>query len=223
VSKTFATQVFWMGRLPLQTGKRYKLKLLTQETQAEIVAVERVFNAATLTNETRQEVHRHEAAQLVWRTLRPVAFETPDLAEHLSRFVIVDGYEISGGGIITEVRIPEQAQATDWSEPVLPAQRGDHTRLQAGLVALYGPQAQATADALERLLLDEGRLPLRLPVDDLPALGAWVARLLDQGYCLILTHATASEAPPDAHHNWQHTTQMPTPQSLRLLIQDSLF
>jgi hypothetical protein len=185
------------------------------------VAVERVFNAATLTNESRDEVHRHEAAQLVWRTLRPVAFETPDVAEHLSRFVIVDGYEISGGGIITEVRAP--ARTTDPAEPVLPTRRVEHTRLHAGLVALYGRHAQAAADALERLLLDEGRLPLRLPVDDLPALGAWVSRLLDQGYCLILTHATASEAPPDAHHNWHHITDLPTPQALRQLVEDSLF
>src|SRR2546430_3898897 len=41
-------KVFWMAKAPLQVGSRYRLKLVTQNVECEIVAVGKVIDAATL-------------------------------------------------------------------------------------------------------------------------------------------------------------------------------
>ena len=45
---------------------------------------------------------RHDVADLVLETRQPVAFDLIADSEATGRFVIVDGYDVAGGGIIVE-------------------------------------------------------------------------------------------------------------------------
>jgi len=47
-SNRFKARLFWMGKRNLSIGERYKLKLTTQELDAEIVSVEKIIDASTL-------------------------------------------------------------------------------------------------------------------------------------------------------------------------------
>ena len=44
----FTARIFWLGRTPLAAGRRYKLKLVTQEVECEIKSIEEVVDASTV-------------------------------------------------------------------------------------------------------------------------------------------------------------------------------
>src|SRR5688500_4475932 len=106
----FKARVFWLGRNPFRKGKLYKLKLATQEVDCEIENIDRVIDASTLETISRKEkelfVGRHEVAELSIRTKRAVAFDAHSEIVPTGRLVIVDGYEVSGGGIIAPATSP---------------------------------------------------------------------------------------------------------------------
>ena len=47
-SNRVRAKVFWIGREPLAKGERYRLKLVTQDVECEVVSVQNVIDAATL-------------------------------------------------------------------------------------------------------------------------------------------------------------------------------
>jgi bifunctional enzyme CysN/CysC len=107
----FKARLFWMGRAPMAADKAYKLKLATQEVECQIEAIERVLDSSTLETLARTEpwVGRNEVAELTLRTKRPIAFDTHAEIIPMGRFVIVDGLEVSGGGIITADNYPRRS------------------------------------------------------------------------------------------------------------------
>lgn len=100
VSSKFKANVFWMGKQPLVRGKTYKLKIATQQVPVMLSEIVSVMNASELSTAKKPHVDRHEVAECIFETMKPVAFDAVgDIAE-TGRFVVVDNYEISGGGII---------------------------------------------------------------------------------------------------------------------------
>jgi bifunctional enzyme CysN/CysC len=98
----FQANVFWMGKDPLTLNKEYKLKLGTGKSYAKIRAIERVLDASSLkSNEKKLQVDRHEVAECEIETVKPIAYDTISDCEATGRFVLLDNYEIAGGGIIT--------------------------------------------------------------------------------------------------------------------------
>ena len=60
-SNRFKARIFWMGKRNLAVGQRTKLKLTTQELDAEIVSIERIIDASTLGHPPRRSrLHREE-------------------------------------------------------------------------------------------------------------------------------------------------------------------
>jgi bifunctional enzyme CysN/CysC len=106
----FKARVFWLGREPLRKGRSYKLKLATQEVECEIDAIERLIDSSTLETIVRAEgfVGRNEVAELYLRTKRPVAFDVHSEIIPTGRFVIVDGFEVAGGGIVAADNYPRR-------------------------------------------------------------------------------------------------------------------
>ncbi|MCY4484151.1 MAG: GTP-binding protein [Spirochaetaceae bacterium] len=108
VGTTFRCNLFWLGRNPLVPGKRYRLKLATTRVGVHVKEIVQVMDAATLEHsETaghKGHVGRHEVAECVLETQNPIAFDLGIGAEFAAtgRFVLVDEYEIAGGGIVTE-------------------------------------------------------------------------------------------------------------------------
>ena len=95
--------VFWLGQRPLEVGRSYTLKLGTARVSVHLEHIERVLDASTLDAETdRTTVVRNEVADCVLRLRHPIAFDrAADLAA-TSRFVIVDNFSISGGGVVRD-------------------------------------------------------------------------------------------------------------------------
>ncbi|MBF0123543.1 MAG: adenylyl-sulfate kinase [Candidatus Omnitrophica bacterium] len=103
VSTRLRANIFWMGHASLVKGKSYKLKLATSRVQARLVDIVRVLDAAELKGaQDKKEVERHDVAEIILETARPVAFDVITDNEGTGRFVLVDNYEIAGGGIILE-------------------------------------------------------------------------------------------------------------------------
>ncbi len=99
----FKANIFWMGKKPLQYGKKYKLKIGTKKVDLFLENIESVLDASSLEKSNgRKEIYRHEVAHCVLKTTNPVSFDLVDEVKTTSRFVIVDGYDIAGEGIITE-------------------------------------------------------------------------------------------------------------------------
>ena len=101
-SNLFKANLFWMGRSDLVKGKKYKLKLTTQEVECEIFSIDKVIDASSLeTIEAARAVKINDVAEVVIKTKQLVCFDEFKDNQNTGRFVIVDGYDVSGGGIIS--------------------------------------------------------------------------------------------------------------------------
>lgn len=109
VTNLFKANLFWMGKNNLVTGKKYKLKLTTQEVECEIKSIEKVIDASSLdTIFDAQAVAINDVAEVVIKTKQAVAFDTFSDNQNTGRFVLVDGYDVSGGGIISSAEQAEE-------------------------------------------------------------------------------------------------------------------
>lgn len=98
----FKANIFWMGKENLVAGKKYKLKLTTQEVECQVQAIEKVIDASTLeTVLGASAVATNDVAEVVIETRQLVAFDLFADNQTTGRFVLVDGYDVSGGGIIS--------------------------------------------------------------------------------------------------------------------------
>lgn len=103
VGTRLRVNLFWMGHAPLIKGKRYKLKLAAARVQAQLVSILSIIDATELTTvSNKQQVDRHDVAECIVETLKPVAFDRASENPGTGRFAIVDNYEIAGGGIILD-------------------------------------------------------------------------------------------------------------------------
>jgi bifunctional enzyme CysN/CysC len=108
----FTARIFWLGRTPLAAGKRYKLKLVTQEVECEIKSLEEVVDASTVqTIAGADAVRTNDAAKVIIHTRRPVAVDLFERIPTLGRLVLVDGFDVAGGGIVVDV--PERFAAAN--------------------------------------------------------------------------------------------------------------
>lgn len=104
----FRARVVWLGREPLMPGKRYKVKLSTGEFQAEISKIEQVISTDDLSQVSGQQIERNGVGEVIIRARGVISLD--DFADNhrTGRFVIVDGYDVAGGGIIDLQDIPDQ-------------------------------------------------------------------------------------------------------------------
>ncbi|MDS0524773.1 GTP-binding protein [Clostridium sp. SHJSY1] len=103
VSNSFRANIFWMGKNDLVKGKKYKIKLTTQEVEGEIESIVRVIDASSLdSNKENTKIVLNDVAEVIVKTNENVAFDKFSDSSATGRFVIVDGYDVAGGGIITQ-------------------------------------------------------------------------------------------------------------------------
>jgi bifunctional enzyme CysN/CysC len=167
----FKARLFWLGRQPFRKGRTYKLKLATQEVECSIDSFQRVLDASTLQTierpDSEAQVARHEVAELTLHTKRPVAFDAISEIVPTGRFVIVDGFDVAGGGIIVDDNYPRRTADSQhksaniyWSHgKVTPAQRAvrnGHSGYVVWLTGLSGSGKSTLATELERQLFNLG-------------------------------------------------------------------
>lgn len=103
LSSRFRVNIFWVGKFPLIKNKNYKLKIGTLRITVKLAKILNIIDAAELNIDTfKEQVERHDVAECILETVKPIPFDPISQMEMTGRFVIVDNYEISGGGIIQE-------------------------------------------------------------------------------------------------------------------------
>lgn len=115
-TNVFRGHLFWLGREPLAVGRRYKLKLNTLEVPVEVQSIDRVIDVDDLTLKEGAEsdgaaiVERNGIAEVVMRSQAMLALDAFSDNPQIGRFVLVDGYDIAGGGIVNMRGYPDQRQ-----------------------------------------------------------------------------------------------------------------
>jgi sulfate adenylyltransferase large subunit len=102
VTDNFKASVFWMGKAPLKIGGKYKLKLATFSSEATIEEIYGLIdseNLAPIAGATQMSFN--EVAELKIRSKVPLALDLFQDHKVTGRFVLVDGYDVAGGGIVT--------------------------------------------------------------------------------------------------------------------------
>lgn len=167
---SFKARLFWLGRQPFAQGKTYKLKLATQEVECSIESIQKVIDASSLQTVTRNDgtVARHEVAELTLHTKKPIAFDVHNEIAATGRFVIVDGFDVSGGGIIAADNYPRRTHDANtkslniyWSRGKINAAqreaRNGHLGCVVWLTGLSGSGKSTIATELERELFSLGQ------------------------------------------------------------------
>jgi bifunctional enzyme CysN/CysC len=109
VSTAFRANVFWLGRKPLERGRRYQLRVATREVDCEVATIHRIIDTMDLAQQQGSSVvNKNQVAELTIRAKTPVAFDLSASFEATGRFVLVDEYDIAGGGIVTELLHDDQ-------------------------------------------------------------------------------------------------------------------
>lgn len=104
VSTAFKANLFWLGKRPLEEGRRYLLRVVTKEVECEVAAIHRIIDTMDLSQQQGSKtVIRNQVAELTLRAKAPIAFDLSSSFEATGRFVLVDDYDIAGGGIVTEM------------------------------------------------------------------------------------------------------------------------
>ncbi len=170
VSTAFRSNIFWLGRRPIERNRKYLLRLSTREVEAEVAAIHRIVDTADLDQRTGgTAVAKNQVADVTIRTKSPIAFDLSSTFEATGRFVLVDEYDIAGGGIVTEFVKDEQEFLRDearrrdiaWVKGEVKADdRAQRYGHRAALVLLCGGRhvgKSFLARKLESLLVAEGR------------------------------------------------------------------
>ncbi len=110
VAKRLRVSLFWLGKEPMSMGKPYTIKLGTARMRFQVEQVLRVMDASRLEDESSKvQVSRYEMAECILNLDQPIAVDRADFLPGTSRFVVVDGYEIRGGGIVLEDLVDSEA------------------------------------------------------------------------------------------------------------------
>lgn len=173
VSTRLRVSLFWLGHEPLTTAKTLILKLGTAREKAQIETIHKIIDASDYSAQNGSDTHQiqhHDVAEVTLRLAHPIAFDTSDKLPDTSRFVLVDEYEIRGGGIVLEALPDEVSELRDevslrnqkWIRSnVTMEQRYEKYNQKSALVVITGPKGigrKRLASLLERQLFEDGKL-----------------------------------------------------------------
>jgi bifunctional enzyme CysN/CysC len=146
------------------------LKLGTARVKAQIEKINRVIDASNYANNSgKDQIDHHDVAEVILRLQRPIAFDLSETLSDTSRFVIVDDYEICGGGIVLEALSDEQTWIRDnvylreskWIRSEITTEdRADRYNQKPVLVIITGEQGvgrKRVARMLENRLFRDGK------------------------------------------------------------------
>jgi bifunctional enzyme CysN/CysC len=176
-TNVFRARLFWLGKQPLTRGHTYTLKLCTRQIPVEVQSIDRVIDTTNLSASAADQVERNAVAEIVLRTRAMLALDSFSDNPRTGRFVLVDGYDVVGGGIINMEGYPDQRQqitvrSTNVSvvaHGVTEAMRTHQNRHSGGvlwLTGLSGAGKSTLAIELEMRLFKEGYLVYVLDGDN---------------------------------------------------------
>ena len=170
VGTTFRVNLFWMGRQPMIRDRKYKLKLGTVEVPVWLREVTSVLDASDLASvANKEQVDLYDVGDCILETFKPIAYDRIMDVAVTGRFVIVDNYEIAGGGIIVEPIAEERSLVEEhirtrdraWERTgITPTMRSGRYDQRSTLVVIVGSSDSSIvriARRLEERLFERGR------------------------------------------------------------------
>jgi bifunctional enzyme CysN/CysC len=170
VGNRIKVNLFWLGRQSMVRGKDYLLKVGTAKVPVRIEEITKVIDASNLENEVKDSIDRHDVAECILRAQKPVAYDLAHEIAQTSRFVIVDNYEIAGGGIILKDLEDDSAWLRDkvivrnnkWeNSSISKEERAEKYGQKQALICITGQKdvgKKTIAKELERRLFNDGRI-----------------------------------------------------------------
>lgn len=161
--------LFWLGREPLQKGKKYLFRLGTARVDIEVERFIRIIDASTLETRDQDQVERNDVAECIFKLDQLTAFDLAADVPETGRFVIVDNYEISGGGVVLDMVEDRQAaisaraqeRNTRWEAAISDEERAERYNQKPCLVLISSQSnndlRKTAAKGLERKLFSEGK------------------------------------------------------------------
>lgn len=159
-SNAFDANVFWLGKEPLKKGKKYKIKIATEEAEIEIAKIKNVIDAVTLEHIADAEyINKNDVAEVVIKSKTTLSFDKFNKNEAMGRFVIIDEYNTTGGGIILG-KAEEVLGNNSETESLIDLQERENKFGKTGKViwitGLNGKANSEIAARLEKRLFDSG-------------------------------------------------------------------
>lgn len=163
----FRARIFWLGHEPMTLGKSYKLKLGTLEAPVTVQSIERIIDTSDLSNSSAPQVERNQVAEVILRSRRMLALDAFTDFPSTGRFVLVEKYDIAGGGIISMQGYADQrdlitsrgtniTRVADGITEEARAFRNGHKGGVLWFTGLSGAGKSTLAMALEKRLFEKG-------------------------------------------------------------------
>ena len=162
--------IFWLGKSPLVRDKEYIIKIGTVKMPMRLEEIQGVMDASNLQTIKKDMIERNDVAECLFVLKKAVAFDQVDQIAATSRFVIVDDYEIAGGGIIlgslednqSWVRSKIYRREEKWEKSDIPREeRTDKYRQRPMLILITGKRdagKKPLAKKLEQHLFGDGHI-----------------------------------------------------------------
>lgn len=170
VATRLRVSLFWLGKHPMLPKKQYILKLGTARVKAQIETIHRIIDASDYsTINNKNQIEHHDVAECTLVLSHPLALDLSETMTDTSRFVIVDDYEIWGGGIVLEAMRDESAELLEevvtrdrkWVKTnVTMSQRAERYNQRPTLLIVTGQKGAGRkrfASTLERQLFEGGK------------------------------------------------------------------
>ncbi|MDR3170215.1 MAG: GTPase [Treponema sp.] len=141
VGTKIKANLIWLGETPLVFNKDYLFKLGSAKTTAMLEKID-CFLGESSHGESVQEIselRRHECGSVVLSLAHPIAFSTFYDNPSLGRFVMVDGYDAAGGGIVV-ANLSANEQTKAGSSGINAADLADFEEELFALLKKYFPQ-----------------------------------------------------------------------------------
>ena len=180
VSSRLRASIFWLGKQPLSMGKDYIFKLGTSHEKVKVEAIHKVIDASDYKNQNnRTEIGHHDVAEVTFKLSHPIAFDTSEVFPETSRFVLVDEFEIRGGGIVLEPLSDDDSELREdvytrnlkWiPSNVTMAHRSEMYNQRPSIVVITGTKhagRKTLARKLEKQLFADGKFVYYLGIGSL--------------------------------------------------------
>ncbi len=176
VASRIKVNIFWLGKRSLRKNTTYFLKIGTEKVRAELEEIVGIINSSSMEAIKEEEVQNHEVAECILRTEKPIAFDLVENFAKTSRFVLVDQYEIAGGGIVMQALEDEQSDIRSqvlmrnykWEHSeISKEERAEHYSQKARMIIFTGENnvgKKALAKKFEKELLNTGRMAYYLGI-----------------------------------------------------------
>jgi bifunctional enzyme CysN/CysC len=168
--------LFWLSKTPLRLSTDYWFKLATARVKMRVEAIDQVMDAGqdgyhreSAPGEPLEQVGCNEVAECTLKLNRAIAFDLAGEFGDTGRFVIVDRYEIGGGGIV-RAALPDSEEVLrgqvmvrnyKWVKSLIsPDERAEAYHQRAAMLLITGPQGagrKRIANLLEADLIASGK------------------------------------------------------------------